>query len=92
MNRFRIALYPGDGIGREVVAEAVRGLRAVEQRLGGFHLEFTELPWGSDYYFEHGSVVPDDFLDQLKKFDALFLGAVGDPGRLPDALTLRPLV
>lgn len=92
MKNFRIAIYPGDGIGREVTAEAVRGLQAVEKRLGGFHLEYTELPWGGDYYFEHGSVVPDDFLEQLKRFDAVFLGAVGDPDRLPDALTLVPLV
>lgn len=89
---FRIALYPGDGIGPEVLDEAVRGLKAVEKRLGDFRLDFTEFKWGSDYHFQHGKVVPDDFLDQLRKFDAILLGAVGDPKRLPDPITLRPLI
>jgi tartrate dehydrogenase/decarboxylase / D-malate dehydrogenase len=89
---FDIALLPGDGIGHEVLVEAIRGLHAVEQRLGNFHLQFTEFPWASDYYFDHGKVVPDNFLDQLRVFDGIFLGAFGDPARLPDAVTQRPLV
>lgn len=47
---------------------------------------------GFDYYFEHGVVVPDDYLEQLCSFDAIFLSAVGDPERLPDSTTLAPLV
>jgi tartrate dehydrogenase/decarboxylase/D-malate dehydrogenase len=83
---------PGDGIGKDVLAEAVRVLESVQERLGGFQLEMTELPWGSDYYFAHGTMVPDDFLERLRRFDAIFLGALGDPARLPDAVSLAPLV
>jgi len=92
MKSFRIALYPGDGIGPEVMAEAVRVLEYVQQRDGGFRLELTRFPWGSDFYFQHGCAAPDDFLEQLRGFDAILLGAVGDPRRLPDHVTLAPLV
>ena len=92
MKSLKIALYPGDGIGKEVLQEALRVLDAVQGSIGGFELRYTELPWGGDYYFEHGSVVPDDYLDQLRAYDAILLGAVGDPERLPDSLTLAPLV
>ena len=60
--------------------------------MGGFELQMTELLWGGDYYYEHGSVVPEDFLNQLRQYSAILLGAVGDPDRLPDSLTLEPLV
>ena len=92
MKTFRIALYPGDGIGKEVLAESMRVLSAVQSRCGDFTLETTDLDWGADYYFEHGAVVPDDYLEQLRAFDAIFLGAIGDPQRLPDSTTLAPLV
>ena len=92
MSSLQIALYPGDGIGTEVIPQAVRVLDAIQGSVGGFELEFTELPWGSDYYFEHGSVVPEDFLTRLQQYAAILLGAVGDPERLPDSLTLSPLV
>lgn len=92
MKTFRIALYPGDGIGPEVVEQAVRVLEAVRQRVGGFALEMTSFPWGGDYYFEHGRIVPEDFLGVLRGFDAIFLGALGDPARLPDHVTLEPLI
>lgn len=86
-----IALYPGDGIGIEVVAEAVKVLRVVEQRYS-FELQMTEFPWGHRYWRETGNVVPDDFLEILKPFDAIFLGAIGDPQHLPDHVTLAPLI
>jgi tartrate dehydrogenase/decarboxylase/D-malate dehydrogenase len=89
---FRIALYPGDGIGVDVTAEAVRVMKATEEKLGEFTLEFTEFPWGSNYHRLHGRVAPADFLEQLRPFDAIFLGAVGDPANLPDHLTLEPLI
>ena len=92
MSNFKIALYPGDGIGQEVLQQAVRVLDSVQASVGGFELHYSELPWGGDYYVEHGSVVPDDYLDQLRQYDAILLGAVGDPERLPDSLTLTPLV
>ena len=91
MNSYKIALYPGDGIGIDVVAEAVKSLRATERRFG-LHLDLTEFNWGHRYWRETGQVAPDDYLDTLKAFDAIFLGAVGDPRNLPDHITLVPLI
>ena len=92
MKTFRIALYPGDGIGIDVTDEAVRVLRHLERKVGGFALEMETFPWGMAYYEEHGQVAPDDYLDQLRPFDAIYLGALGWPERLPDHITLAPLV
>ncbi len=92
MQNYRIALYPGDGIGPEVIAEAVRVLAAVEKLRDDFHLEMTELPWGHGFYRQTGRVVPDYFLQVLRPFDAILLGAVGWPAELPDHVTLDPLV
>jgi tartrate dehydrogenase/decarboxylase/D-malate dehydrogenase len=92
MKTFRIAVYGGDGIGPEVVAEALRVLDAVQQKLGDFQLEYTHLPWGYEYWVKLGKVVPDDFLKVLRPFDAILLGAVGWPEKIADHLTLAPLV
>ena len=92
LNVYRIALYPGDGIGSEVVESTVAVLGAVERQLGGFHLDYQRFDWGMAYYDRHGQMVPDDFLDTLRGFDAIFLGAVGWPARLPDHVTLSPLI
>jgi len=92
MKTFNIALYPGDGIGVDVVDEAVRVLDHVQKLIRKFRLEYTRFPWGADFYAEHGKVVPDDFLDQLRPFDAIFLGALGYPQKIPDHITLAPLV
>jgi len=92
MKSYRVALYPGDGIGPEVMAQAVRILERVQAQDGEFRLDLTHLPWGADYYFQHCRVAPDNFLEQLRAFDAILLGAVGDPQRLPDHVTLAPLV
>ena len=91
MKTYKIALYPGDGIGPEVVDQAVRVLDAVQAR-HGFQLDYVRLPWGYDYWREHGRVVPENFLDVLRPFDAILLGAVGWPAELPDHVTLAPLV
>lgn len=88
----RIALLPGDGIGPEVVTEAVRVLRRVEQHSGQFVLEMTTFPWGVDHRDRTGVIAPADFVDQLQKFDVILLGALGDPRRYPDHITLAPLV
>ncbi|PTY02301.1 tartrate dehydrogenase [Verrucomicrobia bacterium LW23] len=88
----RIALYPGDGIGREVTEAAVTVLDALNAGGGQVQLEFTEYDWGVDYHARTGAVMPDDFLDILRPFDAVFLGAVGLPARLPDHITLVPLI
>lgn len=92
MKTLRIALYPGDGIGQEVTDQATRVLQCVQQRAGDFELSFERFAWGCDYFEQHGAVVPDDFLDVLSGFDAIFLGAVGYPPRLPDHITLEPLI
>ncbi len=92
MRELKIAVYPGDGIGPEVTAEAVRVLKASEQRQAEFSLSLTTLPWGAQYWESTGQVVPDDFLSQLGGFDAILLGAVGWPKTIPDHVTLAPLV
>jgi tartrate dehydrogenase/decarboxylase/D-malate dehydrogenase len=92
MKTFRIAVYPGDGIGPEVTREAVRVLQAAQECDGGFALELTDLPWGYEFYRQTGQVAPDNLLEVLKPFDAILLGAVGWPEALPDHETLAPLV
>jgi tartrate dehydrogenase/decarboxylase/D-malate dehydrogenase len=92
MKIFRIALYPGDGIGPEVTDAAVAVLSAAEIGSKTFRLEFESFDWGMPHYDKHGRVAPDDFLVTLGRFDAIFLGAVGWPARLPDHITLTPLI
>jgi tartrate dehydrogenase/decarboxylase / D-malate dehydrogenase len=88
----RIALYPGDGIGPDVTDAACAVLDAAERNLGGFHLEYQRFDWGIAHYERHGRVAPEDFLETVRGFDAIFLGAVGWPARLPDHVTLAPLI
>ncbi len=92
MKTHRIALYPGDGIGPEVTDATVDVLKAVEARSAAVHLEFERFDWGMPHFEQHGRVAPDDFLETLARFDAMFLGAVGWPARLPDHVTLAPLI
>ena len=92
MKTHRIALYPGDGIGPEVTDAAVTVLAAAEKRTGTFRLAYERFDWGMAHYDRHGRVAPEDFLTTLGGFDAIFLGAVGWPARLPDHVTLAPLI
>lgn len=92
MNTYKIALYPGDGIGVDVTDAAVAVVEAVAQKHGSVALEFTRYDWGTRYHEEHGHVAPPDYLNTLKSFDAVFLGAVGWPEKLPDNITLKPLI
>ena len=92
MRQHRIALYPGDGIGTDVVDAAVTVLDAVASRLGGFALVYERFDWGVAHYDRHGRVAPENILEILRGFDAIFLGAVGWPPRLPDHVTLAPLI
>jgi len=75
---YNIALIPGDGIGREVIPEGVKALETLAKRYD-FDLAFTEFPFSCSYYLEHGEMMPEDGLEQLSPFDAILLGAVGDP-------------
>ncbi|MCW8086086.1 tartrate dehydrogenase [Sabulicella glaciei] len=87
MRHHRIAAIGGDGIGQEVIPAGLDVLRALQERCGDFALEVEEFPWGSDFYRETGRMMPEDGLETLKRFDAIYFGAVGDP-HLPDDLTL----
>ncbi len=87
----RIAVIGGDGVGPEVVAAGLRVLRRAAELDGGFELLTEELPWGSDYYAEHGAMAPADFLETLRGYDAIYLGAVGSPA-VPDHVTLWGLL
>jgi len=90
VKHYRLAVIPGDGIGREVVPEGLRVLRAAGARFG-FEIETVEFPWGCAYYLEHGEMMDADGLARLRDFDAIYLGAVGDP-RVPDHVSLWGLL
>ena len=92
MKTHRIALYPGDGIGPEVTDAAVAVLAAAEKQAGSFRLDYDRFDWGMAHFDRHGRVAAEDFLTTLSGFDAIFLGAVGWPARLPDHVTLAPLI
>ena len=83
----RIAVIPGDGIGKEVVPEGVRVLEAVGRRFGvGF--AWHEFDWSCDYYARHGRMMPEDWCELLSPHDAIFFGAVGWPATVPDHVSL----
>ncbi|MCD0420942.1 tartrate dehydrogenase [Rubrivivax sp. JA1024] len=85
---YRIALIPGDGIGKEVAPEGLRAVRRAAERFG-LALEFTEIGWAScDYYRQHGTMMPDDWKQQLAGMDAIYFGAVGWPATVPDNVSL----
>ncbi|NWN92582.1 isocitrate/isopropylmalate dehydrogenase family protein [Marinobacter adhaerens] len=80
----RIAVTPGDGVGPEVVEEALRCLEVLRTK-HNLALEWTRFPWPSHtWHQKHGESMPDDALDQLRHYDAILLGALGDPGPLDD--------
>ncbi|MGS2744205.1 tartrate dehydrogenase [Halomonas sp. LS-001] len=84
----RIAVIAGDGIGTEVMPEGLRALEAAAQKFS-LELDFQTFEFGScDYYLAHGKMLPDDWFEQLKDFDALFYGAVGWPDSVPDHISL----
>ncbi len=87
MRRYRIALVPGDGIGKEVVPAARQVLEALAAAGSELAFEFESFPWSGDYYRAHGAMMPDDGLDALKKKDAILFGSAGDPD-IPDHITL----
>ncbi len=91
MNIFKIAVIAGDGIGPEVLAEGIKVMNRVAKLDGSFKFEFTHFPWGCEYYLKNGKMMDDDGLEQLKKFDAIYLGAVGYPG-VPDHISLWDLL
>ena len=90
MKTHRIALIPGDGIGNEVVPEGQRVLEAAARRFG-FGLEWKSFDWSCGRFAKTGRMMPEDGLEQLRKFDAIYLGAVGWPG-VPDHVSLWGLL
>src|SRR5688500_7240230 len=85
---FRIAAIPADGVGVEVVAAGRAVLDALAEGSNGrFDFAWQEFPWGADYYAQHGRMMDEDGLDQLKNFDAIYFGAVGWP-TVPDHISL----
>src|SRR5690349_628759 len=87
MRTHKIAAIGGDGIGPEVIAAGLDVLAACAARDGGFALDVTHFDWGSNYYRRNGVMMPDGGADQLRKFDAIYFGAVGAPD-IPDHITL----
>ncbi len=86
MATYKVAVIPGDGIGKEVVPEGLRVLEAVGGKFD-IDYDFTEFGWNCDDYAQTGRIMPEDGIDQLRPFDAIFLGAVGMPG-VPDHVSL----
>ncbi|MGA9254818.1 MAG: tartrate dehydrogenase [Roseobacter sp.] len=87
MKTYKIAAIPADGIGPEVISAGNEVLGALAEQRGDMAFSVTTFGWGSDYFKQHGVMMPDDGLDQLKPFDAIFFGAVGAPD-VPDHVTL----
>jgi len=90
MRDYGIAVIPGDGIGNEVVPEAVRVLDAAADLTASFKPRYERFPWGCEYYLRHGEMMAADGLGLLRPFDAIFFGAVGFP-TVPDHVSLRGL-
>ncbi|RIX41982.1 MAG: tartrate dehydrogenase [Rhodocyclales bacterium GT-UBC] len=86
--KHRIAVIAGDGIGKEVMPEGLRVLKVAAEKFK-LDLEFTTFEWANcDYYLAHGKMMPDDWFEQLKGFDAIYFGAAGWPATVPDHISL----
>ncbi len=90
MRLYRIAVIPGDGIGKEVVPEGLRVLEAVASK-EGIQFTYDHFPWSCDYYEQSGKMMPADGLDQIRHHDSILLGAVGFP-TVPDHISLWGLL
>jgi tartrate dehydrogenase/decarboxylase/D-malate dehydrogenase len=90
MTKHKVAVIPGDGIGNEVVPEGLRVIEAAGRRFG-FECAFTHFDWNCERFTKTGRMMPEDGLDQLRQFEAIFLGAVGFPG-VPDHVSLWGLL
>jgi len=90
LKQYKIAVIPGDGIGNEVVPEGMRVLEAAGVK-HAIQLDWETFPWSCEYYAKHGRMMPDDGLQQIRRHDAIFLGAVGFPG-VPDHVSLWELL
>jgi tartrate dehydrogenase/decarboxylase/D-malate dehydrogenase len=91
MKTYKIALLPGDGVGKEIIPEGVKALQEVSRIDGSFKICTEEFPWGSDFYLKYGQMLPNDALDILKGYDAIYLGAVGHP-QVPDHISVGQFI
>lgn len=91
MKTYTLALIPGDGIGVDVT-EAATAVLGVAARRFGFGLKTETFPWSCEHYLKTGAMMPEDGIDTLRRFDAIFLGAVGWPETVPDAVSLHGLL
>src|SRR5437762_101280 len=87
MKAHRIAVMPGDGIGKEVVPEGMRVLEAAARK-HALGIEWREFGWNCDYYAKHGRMMPEDWFETLSPHDAIYYGAVGWPATVPDHVSL----
>ncbi len=87
MKAHRIAVIPGDGIGKEVVPEGMRVLEAAARKYS-FLIEWREFGWDCDYYAKHGRMMPEDWFETLSPYQAIYYGAVGWPATVPDHVSL----
>jgi tartrate dehydrogenase/decarboxylase/D-malate dehydrogenase len=88
MNSLKIAVIPGDGIGKEIMPEALRALEALQRR-HGLSVQLEHLDWACvEFWQRHGEMMPADWFDRLKSFDAVLFGAVGWPDIVPDHVSL----
>jgi tartrate dehydrogenase/decarboxylase/D-malate dehydrogenase len=91
MKSYDIAVIPGDGVGKELAREGVKILKAVADKYS-FEVKKVDFNWGCDYYLKHGKMMPDNMLDILNDFDAIFLGCIGDHNKVPDHISLTLLL
>ena len=87
MREYKIASIPGDGIGPEVIGAGLEVLNVLQERAGDFRIEVAHFDWGADRYRRTGAMMPEDGLDQIRDFDAIYFGSAGDP-EVPDHITL----
>ena len=90
MPTHNIAVIAGDGIGKEVIPAGIAALERAA-RGSGVSLQFTDLPWGCDYYLRHGRMMDADGFERLSTYDAIYLGAIGDP-KVPDHIAVWDLL
>ncbi len=89
MQKHRVAVIVGDGIGKEVIPAGIEIIQ--KAAAGSVEIDFVEFPWGCDFYRQHGRMMDADGLDQLQAFEAIYLGAIGDPA-VPDHISVWELI
>src|SRR2546430_16982645 len=86
----RVAVIAGDGIGQEVIPAGIEVVKEAAAACGAI-VEFTEFPWGCDFYRQHGKMMAEDGFERLQDYDAIYLGAIGDPS-VPDHISVWQLI